>query len=303
MGLKKFVMIESYYVDVFDRVLGGLFGGEFNEVYKREGCVIGGSIVISTVLGVEWKEQDIDIYIKEDSFGLDEYIINYLGGVYVKYTNYSLKDRKSIDYKYYTPKIPINIIRTKFNTTEEMVEYVWSITDLTICMSVHDGNKTFVHKDVFSYLAYPINFNPEQGKSNIIKNYLKKRYIRKIKYKERGFTIPGYVPTQEEIENYLLSNKKRKEIEDRISLNIFKLVHCAELYQHGYPVLYLNDPNLLYKNIMKKHLKLSKIKNKINPKYIISYDLFPFLYHWYELYLLFSSNNPHFISQWNILYT
>lgn len=183
-----------------------LFGNqtiEFKKIIKELECVVTGSFILQSLLGVYWKETDVDIYIevdKEDDKSktvLDYFLMDKIGYKIVKTTSsYSesiagIHEVRTYDKKDSPYKIQLIIVNIKDNIQNyveginDLHKYVNGNFDFDICKNIYSINKDnreslsiFKINDILSRKTkFALNDRNRIGSS----------IVRCKKYQKRGF--------------------------------------------------------------------------------------------------------------------
>lgn len=221
------------YNSKFEKMLGLLC----KFIGNLEFC-ISGSSVISIILGEHYDGSDIDFYVgytpifREDGsvdHEFEDFIVHNMGGVMVRNLHYQNKSCK-----YICPHVTLNIIYTGVVTKERIHEYICTTSDLDICTSTYDGEKTIFPISVLTKNASVINEHliettfesdlegeeRESAKAKFDSVFLLKRRTRQCKYINRGFKIYGSCLTNYEkymAETYIDSQTaKEKFVRDTL---------------------------------------------------------------------------------------
>lgn len=190
----------------FDEKLGPLA----NKI-RENGFVLGGSSVISTIIGSDngYEYSDFDIYVGYEceivdgisiNSDFDRWICSELGGVLVLNSRYQDKS-----WKYICSKFTINIVNTRKASREEIIEYIHETSDLDICMSTYDGFHARFFESLREMKARVTNshllettfefLGDESEREAVFQRFkevfLIKRKTRQYKYASRGFIIDG----------------------------------------------------------------------------------------------------------------
>ena len=150
------------YIIKFEKRLKSIFGEEtdtLKSLLNETGAVVSGSIIVQSILGEEWKNSDIDIYIpstgEQSPHGnptskIDEWLLNKLGW---KMTNYmavcrygdTMSRGQDItwirNFNSNNLAIPcVQLIHTRLKR-DELTEYINTNFDFVICKNVYSVNR------------------------------------------------------------------------------------------------------------------------------------------------------------------
>lgn len=205
--------------------------------------IISGSFVISMILGENYDESDIDIYVDypfilkdpntvESDF--EEWLVEEYGAV-LKMENYSMLDVRS--HKYIIKNFKdINIINLPGKTKDQIKQYIKATSDLDICTSYYDGINVEFPISVLTGNCREINVKTEFLTYKEEKSYHFKRKIRQLKYRNRGFQIQSNYQIDENFELEYLNYKQKKAWED--SRIIFALDYISKTITNRKKITY-----------------------------------------------------------------
>jgi hypothetical protein len=202
-------IVTDLYNDNFARKLKKL-----NDIIIKYGLILSGSMVISVILGENFKNADFDIYTTNkfkmrnenevDSL-LDDELVATFGGVFMPASQY--RNFGKNNYKYICPDFTINIINVNVGCKFEIYDYILKTSDIDICASTYDGkyarfpnsllernaksiNKSLINE--FNFLRRQDFISKREWKLEIkrLKEvFIKKRKTRIIKYMQRNIVI------------------------------------------------------------------------------------------------------------------
>jgi len=180
---------QKIIINTINDKLSAIFGSnylEFAIILKSYNTIIAGSFILQCIIGENWSDSDIDIFIPikfiDNTYQteIDNYLKIYTNRCDLKYTiyKYVISDKiycvrdYLLDNKYKIQLIYVDI------TNDELTTFILEITDFNFCKSFYNLEQVYI-----ANLTSVVN---KQCKLNFTNN-LKRSMIRYRKYLGRGF--------------------------------------------------------------------------------------------------------------------
>lgn len=203
----------------------GIPGKEFIKLLSKNNAMVSGSFLIDVVLGEEWDNFDIDIYIEASKCEILEYIIKFLDKL--EYTN--TKHTSSLSVNHSPIRFIIEFVKNNsmiriFGIDGELKDNIID-TGLSIDTIIFDTENIKIPLSIFRKEIIVKNYLPTQL------SQIEKAGCQLIKYIKRGFKIKNFTEYHcEYILFYFLREKCIFTISDNIVIQIFKIFNWNIFY-------------------------------------------------------------------------